>query len=833
VRLLLAVGDRGYLQPFESTLIALAERGHEVTVAVDAERGTAMAEPIVERLVGRDGISFVDGVPRPDEQDLSWRLRAWADHLRYLEPGFRAPGSASHARAAQDLPEALVEADLAATADDAEYPSRLRAVLGEMEGRLPHTATADRLLDRCQPDVVIVTPLVQAAHAQVAHLRAAARRGIPRGFLVASWDSLTAGGLMHDEPDAVIVWNDAQRREATDLMAIPGERVVVTGAPGFDRWFGRQPSRDREQFCADVGLDAGAPYVLYLGSSPVIARNEAAFVARWMRGVRTSDRAALREASVLVRPHPYNAFREKDTEALSVDPLTVVHPRAGALVADDKVADDYFDSMWHADAVVGINTSGLIEAAIVGRPTLVPLTKRFREGQLGSPHFAHLLPASGGPVVAHAGADHFEALADTLESGMSDEQRDRAATFVEKFVRPFGLARSATPLVVDAIERLAATDVPIAPAAVPLEPGVIDGLDLSPAGRRWLTVDVPAPAVNVTAPASIEASELHDLLATRRRFLVPVERPLALIGQIQRSGGTLLNTLLDGHPELYAHAYELLIGHPTKFDWPALDLAASADEWHSMLREKRLARLFVEGYSKGNAGRDSRDPSRAVGPFLLPPSLLRSLFLEQSAQRRPTSQREVLDRYFTAYFNAWLDVQGLVEGPKRWISAFAPRMAWQPNRDAFFADYPDGRLLTVLRDPRPWFASARHHLPIYERLDDAMELWTRNAEELHAAKKERPEQVLLLTYDAIVTEPERTMRAVAAWLEIEWHRILLQPTYNRRPVTPNTSHDPMPGGVRIESVDRWRRELDAEDVAVIEGEPMALYERVVALADLA
>jgi len=35
---------------------------------------------------------------------------------------------------------------------------------------------------------------------------------------------------------------------------------VVTGAQCFDQWFDRQPSRDRETFCRQVGLPSSPPY---------------------------------------------------------------------------------------------------------------------------------------------------------------------------------------------------------------------------------------------------------------------------------------------------------------------------------------------------------------------------------------------------------------------------------------------------------------------------------------------------------------------------------------------------------------------------------------------
>ena len=66
--------------------------------------------------------------------------------------------------------------------------------------------------------------------------------------------------------------------------------------------------------------------------------------------------------------------------------------------------------------------------------------------------------------------------------------------------------------------------------------------------------------------------QLQTLQRSCADHIQTVTSPLALISQIQRSGGSLLSQLFDGHPEIHAHPHELKIGFPTKYTWPKLDL---------------------------------------------------------------------------------------------------------------------------------------------------------------------------------------------------------------------------------------------------------------------
>jgi hypothetical protein len=325
-----------------------------------------------------------------------------------------------------------------------------------------------------------------------------------------------------------------------------------------------------------------------------------------------------------------------------------------------------------------------------------------------------------------------------------------------------------------------------------------------------MTLPSPQPRLSLA-----DWRHMERMFRARREALVPIHEPMVLISQIQRSGGNLLSSLLDGHPQLHVHPWEIQVGHPSKSEWPRLDLEAGVDDWLEILREPWL----LDGFEGGYRRRYMNQPI----PVAIVPSYVESLFRVVVSSDPPKTQRDVLNRYFTAFFNAWVDCQGLHDLPKRWLAGFCPRLAWGESRTRWRADYPDGRLVTVLRDPRGWYASARSHKQRFSDIDGALAQWLRGTEETRAAKSEAPDRVFVLTYEALVTDTEPTMRALAAWLGIDWRASLLEPTFNRRPIPANSSFDLPAGGVRRESLERWRVELDDTERAFIEERALPAY----------
>jgi hypothetical protein len=468
MKILFAMSSLEYLRFYDQTIVDLAARGHDVAIAANTSREL---KPVRFEALGDTQGRVTNAGLVPPRGDMWVALAHWIrgtlDFVRYLHPQL-AHASALRARVKrQGLPLLLQRVDRIASLP-ADRLRRWMERLAACERVIPVARPLTRFLDEQQPDAVLISPLVEVASEQVDLVRAAQARGIPTAALIASWDNLTNKGDIRVPTDIVVVWNESQRREASDLHRVPPERVVVTGSQVFDRWFGRHPGRDRADFCAMVGLPPHKPFVLFVGSSVFISRAnvEVPFVRRWIEALRSSSHPAVRDLAVLIRPHPYNGAQWADADLRGLGDVAV-WPRGKHNPVDEANRTDFFDSMYHSDAVVGINTSAMIEAAIVGRPVLSVLTPEFSGTQEGTLHFHHLLPENGGFLrVASTLEAHVDQLAGVLRDPAA--ARRELAGFVRSFIRPHGVDRACTPIVVDAIERLAS-----GPRPVPLADGAL------------------------------------------------------------------------------------------------------------------------------------------------------------------------------------------------------------------------------------------------------------------------------------------------------------------------------------------------------------------------
>ncbi len=467
MKLLVIARHCSYLRNFETAIRALAARGHRIHLAVERDEQMGGRDMIGRVIADYPNVSLGRAPAR--EADASREgarlLRLGLDYLRFRDPLYeRTPHL--RARAEERAPAGVVRA--AALPGLRRRPGRvaLGAALGWLERGIPPSEAITRWLSEQAPDVVLLTPLVELGSPQIDYLVAAKALGLRTALGVGSWDHLSSKALIRDCPDRVLVWNPTQRDEAIRMHGVPADRIVVTGAQAYDHWFTWQPTRTREAFCRHVGLPGDRPFILYVCSSLFKGTaDESVFVEKWIRSVRGSNDPVLRGAGILIRPHP---GRMDEWVGFDFGTYPDVAFR-GQHPIDDESRADYFESMKYSAAVVGLNTSAFLEAAIVGRPVhTVLLPKYSRNNQEGTIHFHYLLDAGGGLLhVARSFQEHTGQLAKALREPIAVDPQ--SARFVDTFIRPFGRDVAAAPRFADAMEALASGPAPAPRAETPAD----------------------------------------------------------------------------------------------------------------------------------------------------------------------------------------------------------------------------------------------------------------------------------------------------------------------------------------------------------------------------
>ncbi|OAB57237.1 hypothetical protein AY599_03265 [Leptolyngbya valderiana BDU 20041] len=203
--------------------------------------------------------------------------------------------------------------------------------------------------------------------------------------------------------------------------------------------------------------------------------------------------------------------------------------------------------------MVGINTSGFIEAGIVGRRTFTLATDHFADTQEGTLHF-HYLVQGGLLTKAETFDAHLEQLKEAFDDPRKAQQEVRA--FVRDFVRPHGLEDPATPGVVRAmlsaaeLKSIGWRSLPAARLLRPLARRLLAGLREQQLGSRranaWYDMEL------VTRAQALRA----------RRTTAPVDGTAALTFEEESLGrqliaaakakGQILVTAWNGPPELEA-----------------------------------------------------------------------------------------------------------------------------------------------------------------------------------------------------------------------------------------------------------------------------------------
>jgi hypothetical protein len=436
-----------YFRNFESVVAAMAELGHRVHLAADREEalgGRELVDRLAARFPDRVTVGFTPILQWGRYRRLSGALRLGLDYLRYSDERYETTPKIRE-RAYERTPFFVLAL--------ARLPFRglVTRALERLEQAVPRQKGVDEFVTELKPDVLLITPLIELGSPQLDYVRAARALGIRSALCVWSWDHLSSKALIRDAPDALFVWNDLQKREAMSMHRLPEDRIVVTGAQCYDRWFGRLPTRSRAEFVHHAGLSDERPYVLWTCSALLPGTPpEPGIFLRWASHLRRSSDPRVRDVPILLRPHPSRTAEWANGEWRSVGNVVMF----GGPPVDERGREDYFESLYYSAAVVGITTSAFLEAAVVGRPVMSFYDDDLIPEHEASLHFQYLVDARDGLLTMAASLDEHERQLASVLTGPAPDVLLRQRRFVRNFVRPRGIDVPATQIVSDALERL-------------------------------------------------------------------------------------------------------------------------------------------------------------------------------------------------------------------------------------------------------------------------------------------------------------------------------------------------------------------------------------------
>jgi len=303
------------------------------------------------------------------------------------------------------------------------------------------------------------------------------------------------------------------------------------------------------------------------------------------------------------------------------------------------------------------------------------------------------------------------------------------------------------------------------------------------------------------------ASNLKDLLNSSVQHITPVTQPLVLISQLPRSGGILLSQLFDGHPEIHVHPGELSIGivNQEKSTPPKMDFGDDPKRRLAFLAEDTISRHLKEVHIK-------LEKVNSTQQFVFIPYLQKRIFLRYLKSLNRFDLREMYDAYMTSYFGAWLNNANFSGNDKKYIVGYSPSLAMNTESvKQYFRVYPEGKLISILRDPQKWLESNLFHKKDYPDAATAINHWRKGALSMLRNKKTFGDRVCIIRFEDLTAKTEAVMCYLSKILNIGYGGILLTPTFNqtrvKRQVDVESSNaleiNPVkqPKGIRLEEID--------------------------------
>jgi hypothetical protein len=270
---------------------------------------------------------------------------------------------------------------------------------------------------------------------------------------------------------------------------------------------------------------------------------------------------------------------------------------------------------------------------------------------------------------------------------------------------------------------------------------------------------------------------------------------------IPRSGGTLLATLFDAHQDI-AMSYEIYENY-------------LSDKHGNPLEPQQILGWFEHIVS------NSKDDVQWIKQ--LPDNNLR-VFLFR-ARRGGLSVIEILEilKNFVGTGNSFETSAGrlyFIEALMQKKAQNYGKSVWGGKTQAdlykLHDRHPDACFFIMRRDPRDMYASMKNKGSFRYTATEAATLWKERILEFRKFVRRRNPKAMEICYEELVTRPVAVLTEICRLTDVEYNPAMLD--YHKQNLTlfqnphGHLSNDQLQKGLNTQSIDRWKRDLNSDEV---------------------
>lgn len=287
--------------------------------------------------------------------------------------------------------------------------------------------------------------------------------------------------------------------------------------------------------------------------------------------------------------------------------------------------------------------------------------------------------------------------------------------------------------------------------------------------------------------------------------------PIFICGH-PKSGTTLVQSMLDSHPQLIVYPEESYFFR----NYLPVAEGVEADE-KVQLAEELLIHMFTWNQTS---------PPRSQEGFLDRDYADISFSDVKEAMRGFLSDKNAKDEgdILSSAVLAFGEVSGqLNEHTRYWVEK-TPYNEWYV--EDMFSFWPQAKCIHIIRDPRDNYLSYRRKHPHWSP-EFFAENWNRFA--LQGLENQRTigdDQYLIIRYEDLVKSPQESIRTLIDFLAIDYHEILLKPTRVGKSWWGNSMFNDKFQEISDDPVGRWHGNLSSLAAGIImakSGEGMSAF----------